>query len=230
MYEDDQEGDLGESNPHVTTDEILHVCLKAHLASRPEYQVYSNMNLHYPHRNPKVRRWPYVSPDTMVVRPFQTLDENLTSYWIGRQGPAPALTAEILSERSAQQRDLDKKVVIYARLGVAEYILVDPTGEYLPTRQRLLLKSLGADRKYEDHQDADSGVTSRLGFRLIFDSDGRLRVIDVATGKRYIRPDEAQAEADARRLAEERIRALEAELQRLRGSDPSQKGKKKRKR
>jgi hypothetical protein len=48
LYEDDKEADLGESNPHVISDEILHVCLKAHLARRPEYQVFSNMNFYYP--------------------------------------------------------------------------------------------------------------------------------------------------------------------------------------
>ncbi|HEV3259233.1 MAG TPA: Uma2 family endonuclease [Gemmataceae bacterium] len=230
LYEDEEEeeNDLGESNPHVVTNEILHVCLKGHLGGRPEYRVFSNMNLYYiAVELERGRGLPYVSPDIMVVKPARVLPEDVVSYQIGREGPAPVLTAEILSERSAQQRDLREKAAVYARLGVAEYILVDVSGKFLP--QRLLLKRLQADGTWKDEQDPDGGVTSRLGFRLIIDTDGGLRMLDVATGKPYIRPDEAeprvreleaarQAEAAARREVEERVRALEAELARLRGS------------
>jgi hypothetical protein len=63
-------------------------------------------------------------------------------------------------------------------------------------------------------------VASQLGFRVIIDSDGRPRVLNAATGYRYVRPDEAdrrvREEADARAAAEARIRELEAELSRIR--------------
>jgi Uma2 family endonuclease len=227
LYEDDKEADLGESNIHVINDEILHICLKAHLAPRPEYRVFSNMNLYYQDtESQEVSPLPYVSPDTMIVKPSRPLGDLVRSYEFGRDGPAPLLTAEILSERSYEQRDLDEKVILYAKLGIAEYILVDVTGLFLP--QRLLLKRLQADGSWKDEQDADGGVTSQLGFRLIIDQDGQLAVYDVVTGKRYARPDEAEVEAEgrrveaeARRQAEERIRALEAELQRLRGIAPN---------
>jgi hypothetical protein len=83
---------------------------------------------------------------------------------------------------------------------VSEYILIDISGRFLP--QRLLLKRLQLDKSWKDEQDSDGGVTSHLGFRLIIDKDHRLRVIDAASGKAYIRPDEA----------EQRVRELEAEL------------------
>jgi Uma2 family endonuclease len=253
LYEDDEEGDLGESNPHVVSDEILHVCLKAHLAGRPQYQVFSNMNLYYQVDNAPSGRLPYVSPDTQVVTPFEPLPDEVSSYQVGREGPAPVLIAEVLCERSAQQRDLKEKLTLYAGLGVAEYVLVDVTGRFLP--QRLLLKRLQPNRTWKDEKDADGGITSLLGFRLIIDTDGRLRILDAATGKRYPRPDEADAEAEGRRRAEQalrqaeearrreeqargqaeearrreeearrqaevRIRELEAEISRLRGTPP----------
>ena len=73
-------------------------------------------------------------------------------------------------------------------------------------------------------------MTSTLGFRLIIDNDGELRVLNAGTGQRYVRPFEAEREAMARRQAEERAhqaeekarqaeersRFLEVELQRLR--------------
>jgi hypothetical protein len=51
---------------------------------------------------------------------------------------------------------------------------------------------------------------------VIVDNDGRLRVLDAATGKPYVRPDEAEERVRALVTAEERIRALEAELQQMR--------------
>jgi colicin import membrane protein len=239
LYEDEEEGEMGEANIHVLTEEIFRNGLKAHLGPQRRYRVFSNMNLYYHPKDPKA----YVSPDTMLVEPLRELGEDVRSYRIGGDGPAPQLTLEVLSARTAQQRDLDEKMIVYAKLGVQEYILVDVTGEYLP--RRLLLKRLQPDGTWKDEQDPDGGVTSQLGFRLIIDTDGHLRMLNAATGERYARPDEAETEAEARRQAEERmqaqaearrqaearmqagaearrqaeerIRALEAELRRLRG-------------
>jgi hypothetical protein len=44
----------------------------------------------------------------------------------------------------------------------------------------------------------------------------QLRVLDAVTGKKYVRPREAQGEADARREAEEKLRVLQEEVDRLR--------------
>jgi Uma2 family endonuclease len=217
LYEDEDEGDMGESNDHVEADEIVHVCISVFLRrNKKGYRVFSNMNLYYregpPH--PRTGAAPYVSPDSMVVQPYTDLGDKVPSYTVGRDGPAPVTVAEILSKRSAQQQDLGGKLVVYAKLGISEYILVDETGRFL--KQRLQIRRLQPDRTWTEEQDADGGVTSQLGFRLVWDTDNRLRLLDAATGERYVRPDEAQSEADARRQAEERIRALEAEVARLR--------------
>jgi Putative restriction endonuclease len=215
LYEDEGQEDMGEANLHVLTDEILHVCVRVHLALYHfDCQVFSNMNLYYrdgpPH--PRTGSLPYVSPDNMVVKPYRLLDEAVRSYTIGKDGPAPLATAEVLSARSAQQRDLNEKLVVYARLGVSEYIIVDETGEYYPGL--LVLKRLKKDGTYKDEKDPDGGVTSKLGFRLIFEADG-LRVIDSKTGIRYARPMEAELEAQARRRAEEQLRAAQDKIRDL---------------
>lgn len=218
LYEDDKEGDLGEVNRHVLSDETLHICLMAHFASKPKLRVYSNMNLYY---DPGLTPLPYVSPDLMVVKPRRTLDEDVRSYHIGIDGPAPMLTGEVLSERSYEQSDLDEKITLYARLGIPEHILIDVPGEMLP--ERLLLKRLCEDGTYADEQDADGGVTSRYGFRLVLGQGGRLQVVNSKTRKAYVPPHEAQARVesaevearrarDALRRAEARIRQLEAAL------------------
>jgi Uma2 family endonuclease len=243
LFEDEGQEEMGESLPHSRTEDILWNGIAAHLAPQPRYRVLPNLNLHY---HP-IERTAYVSPDTMVVAPRRPLPDEVASYRVREDGPPPVLVAEVLSRRTFQQQDLTNKPVIYADLGVAEYILVDVTGRYLP--QRLLLKRLRRDGTWKDEQDPDGGVTSRLGFRVIIDADGQVRVLDAKTGRPYARPDEAEAEAEARRRAErkqkraeqkqrraeekqreadearrqaeERVRQLEAELARLRGTPPA---------
>lgn len=205
IYEDDEEPDLGESNLHVKCDEILHVGLGAHFAAtRPQVQVFSNMNVYYREGplNPATGSRPYISPDGFAVEPFEPLPETQCSYTIGVDGPAPLLVAEILSPYSAARFDFTAKPVIYAKLEVQEYILIDESGEFL--KERLLLRRLQADGTYKEERDPDGGITSQLGFRLIFEPDG-LRVIDAATGHRYARPKEAEAHARERRIAEEAL-------------------------
>jgi Uma2 family endonuclease len=229
LYEDEGQEEMGESKPHTRADHILSLALEEHCLATPGLQVCSNMNVYY---HPTDRR-AYVSPDVMIVRTSQPLPERLGSYRLGPDRPPPILVIEILSRRSAQQQDLTNKPEIYASMGVAEYVLVDGTGELLP--DRLLLKRRVDEVTWEDEQDRDGGVTSRLGFRILIEDDELPRVIHATTGQRYLRPMEAhaavravlaekqtaeeaaRAAAEARRLAEERIRDLETELRRLRG-------------
>src|SRR5262249_44536552 len=203
-FEDDHEVEMGESNPHFVSDDILYNGVKAHLANQPKYQVFSNLDMHYHPRN----RSSYKTPDVMVVTPFQPLPFDLASYRIGEHGPAPVLATEVLSHRTAARGDLEQKVTICARLGIGEYLLVDPTGEFLP--ERLLLKRLQPDGTWADCRDPDGGVTSQLGFRVIFEADGRLRVLDSHSGRPYPRPDEAESEAERRRRAEAARQQAEA--------------------
>ena len=181
LYEDEGQDEMGEATPHTDSDQILSIGLGEHFRARPLVRVFSNLNVYY---HPVDRR-AYISPDVMVIQTAQPLPEKLTSYRIGRDRPAPILAIEILSPRSAQQQDLTNKPEIYAWLGVAEYILVDPSGEFL--EDRLLLKRRVDAQTWSNEQDRDGGVTSRLGFRILIDDDGMPRVVETATGRRYLR-------------------------------------------
>lgn len=235
LYED--EGlEMGESDLHTRTCNIALYGLEFHFAKRPSRRVFSNLNLYYSAKQPNA----YVSPDIMVVEPTELLPEDIASYQIGEDGPAPLLVTEVLSFRTFQEGDLSSKPVLYAQLSIPEYILVDVTGELLP--RRLLLMRLQKNGRWLEEQDADGGITSQLGFRFRIDKDGHLLVEDADTGQSYTRPDEAQiaierlekerrkaeraarAEARARQQAEDRIRALEEELARLRGKGRKRKG------
>jgi Uma2 family endonuclease len=208
LNEDDLEWERGEANPHALAEHVLRYGIAAQLSDQPRNRVFSNMNLHYQPRFPRV----YVSPDAMVVVPLAAQPDELRSYHLESDGPSPLFVAEVLSEETAEEGDHDEKLYIYAMTGIEEYLLVDVDGRFLP--QRLLLKRLQPDRTWQDELDADGGITSRLGFRVLFDSGGRLRVVDKTTGRKYARPDEAEA----------RIRALEEELARLKHPRRKRKG------
>lgn len=249
IYEDeeDEANDMGEANRHYETNNTLFNCVKGHLRKRRrKLQVYANMNCYYAPGplQPETGSLPYFSSDVMVVEPFEPLPEDLVSYTIGRHGPSPLSALEVLSKGNAETNDKQVKVLLYARLKIGEYILVDPSGEFL--KQKLLLKQLQPDGTWMDFQDDDGGVTSKLGFRLMLDEAGHIGVFDASTGKRYRRPDEAEteairadAEAKARRLAEklareekkarqqaeQQVQALREELERLRQSQDKDPGK-----
>jgi Uma2 family endonuclease len=219
LFEDEGQDEMGETSRHREANDILFYGVQAHLAGRPEFAVLSNMNLYYRPRPAKA----HVSPDVMVVRPPERLPRNLKSYRLGPKRPVPVLTAEVLSLRSYQQQDLSNKPVLYRRLGVTEYLLIDTTGELLP--ERLLIRRATGLDDWLECQDQDGGITSDLGFRVVIEPDGALRVLDATTGHRYPRPAEADT---ALTDAERRIRELEAEIARLKAAEkPPRRGKKK---
>lgn len=211
----DDEGEVGESTIHTLAADILFYGLSFHFAGRPNWRVFKNLNLYYRDDKPNV----FVAPDGMVIESARPLPKEMNSYRLGKDGPGPRLVAEVLSPRNYDVNDMGRKALVYHMLGVEEYILVDASGDLLP--EKLLLMRPIAGGKWIHERDADGGITSRFGFRVIIDTDGQLRVLDAQTGKLYPRPSEAEqlaAEAEAGRLAEARLRALEEEVAHLRAN------------
>jgi Uma2 family endonuclease len=171
-----------------------------------------------------------VAPDVFVVLGVAKRKRRIYKLW--EEGRPPTLIVEVTSADTRRQ-DLTQKKVLYERLGVAEYILYDPLGDYLnPRIQGFRL----AGGQYEPipHPTRDSLESRVVG--LTFRMEGsQLRLIDTATGDRLLRDEEVRelartAEVRARtaekrvRTVEERARAaeeeaarLKAELERLRG-------------
>jgi Uma2 family endonuclease len=128
-------------------------------------------------------------------------------------------------------RDTDEKRRDYALAGVKEYTILDPSGEHMRFYR------LAPEGRYEEiPPDADGVIHSEVlpGFQFRMEDLRRqpelaeLALDDVYAGfvlpgfrdamtARRVAEDLAETEAAARRKAEERAQALEAELARLRG-------------
>ncbi|HVR95037.1 MAG TPA: Uma2 family endonuclease [Thermoanaerobaculia bacterium] len=204
---------MAESSHHQTVMFDMIYGLKSRYAKVPDVWVGGNLFLCYEEGNPAA----VVAPDVLVARGVTKWER--PNYLLWEEVP-PSLIIEVTS-RTTRREDLGKKKSIYERIEAEEYILFDPYGEYLKPR---LQGDLLTDGRYQPiPRGPDGSLESRtLGVKLLLEGD-RLRIIDTATGKRLLWPDEvaevyAEAEARAAR-AEERVRALEEELRRLRGEE-----------
>jgi hypothetical protein len=122
----------------------------------------------------------------------------------------PTLVIEVTS-RSTRREDSGRKRSLYARLGVAEYVLFDPLAEYLsPALQGFRLQQ-GEYRAMEEDMTG-ALLSDALDLRLAR-VDGQLRLFHRQTGAPLLSPSErVSIEAEARRAAEQRVAELEAEL------------------
>lgn len=209
---------MAESDIH--RDVMTHAVegLKDHFLAEPEVYVTGNLLLYYERGN----RSASVAPDVFVVRGVSK--QRRKSYLLWREHRAPCFVLEVTSE-STRDEDLDTKKGRYARLGIEEYFLFDPLGEYLQPRFQGLRLVRG---EYQPiRSEADGSLVSRTIGVAFAPQGASLRMVDVKTGRPLLSYAEwkasAQEEAAARRAAEARaaeaearVRALTEELDRLR--------------
>ena len=216
---------------------IIHA-LQAFLADTLAY-VSGNLLVYYEKGNPRRS----VAPDCFVVFGVEQRRRRIYKTW--EEGRGPDVVFEVTS-RSTRREDMVDKMGLYARLGIQEYFLYDPTSDYLP--QPLMGYWLNVEGGYQP-MEADNSESVRvnggtaatpsfvsrlLGLRLAQDSQGTLQFYRLDTGERVLSKFEAEAREEqtraneAQRIAEqEQLRAdqaeaenarLRAEIVRLRGS------------
>lgn len=98
--------------------------LRQYLLGR-QATVLGNQFLYYAQGFPKLR----VAPDTMVI--LDVAPGGRDNYKIWQEGQVPAVIFEFTS-RSTKDQDSGAKKLLYEQLGVQEYWLFDPRGEWLP--------------------------------------------------------------------------------------------------
>lgn len=206
---------VAETYAHLYALLITLEVLRQYVAGR-QATVLGNQFMYYAQGFPKLR----VAPDVMVI--FEVEPGGRDNYKIWEEGQVPSVIFEMTSAGTRQQDEVEKKT-LYEGLGVQEYWLFDPKGEWIA--EQLKGYRLG-DEIYEPITD---GCSEPLALRLEVDG-GLIAFYRQDTGEKLLIPDELavalRQEALLRQQAEQRAAAAEQELEELkarlrdRGIDP----------
>ena len=219
---------MAESDLHRKEMTYLIDSLGDHFLPVPDVYVAGNLFLYYAQGDPRS----VVAPDTFVIKGVSKRDRKTYKLW--EEGKVPCLTVEVTSD-TTRDEDLDRKKSIYQRLGVEDYILFDPLGDYLDPRLQGYRLVQGRYRPVRPERDG-SLISQAIGvtFRI---EGGHLRLTETPSGKPLLRYEESMArmrrtearlaeEIAARRASEKALRATEdenarlrAEIERLRKTD-----------
>jgi len=230
---DPQPGDeVTQSDPHAQVVTTLYELLKRHFEPVQDVVLFFDMKIAW-----GIPGLPDPSPDVAILRGLPRR-EGRSIYRVPEEGIIPCLIIEVVSysDTAMYQNDHDRKVKIYQRAGVPEYLIIDPP---FPSEGRLKLTAyrMAPDGRYRRIDPDSRGCIHSETTNLFFapSKDGRtIRVGDAATGEWLLTPGEVQAarkaaeeqaaqEAEGRKVAEERAareaegrKAAEAENARLR--------------
>jgi Uma2 family endonuclease len=209
---------MGETDLHRWWMVQIHQLLE-HRYRGQEVYIGCDLLLFYVEGDPKK----FVVPDNFVV--LDCKPEFRRSFRIWTESRVPNVVFEVTSRKTKKQDEVLKPEV-YARIGVRELFLYDPTLDYLATALQGYRLEGG---RYERLERNTSGAleSSELNLLLRLDRE-RLVIQDATTGMPLLTKAEAeearaeaeQAHAKAEReraeRAEKRASALELELERLR--------------
>ena len=199
------------------------LALRSRYRRNPDVFVGGDLLMYYERGDPTRR----VAPDVFVI--FGVPDHHRMSYRLWEEGKAPDFALEVASE-STWREDLGRKRDLYAKLGIREYWLFDPKGEFLDPPLRGLVLQNGEYGELPGRMENGVRVLRSRVLGLDLRAEGSaLRFRDPVTGEDLRTIEEADArgdqEAAARQRAEAakrtqarsaeleaRVRALEAQL------------------
>jgi Uma2 family endonuclease len=163
--------------------------------------VLANQFLYYAQGLPKLR----IAPDVMVI--FGVTPGGRDNYKIWEEGQVPSVVFEMTSKGTKEQ-DLIYKKTLYEQLGVSEYWLFDPRGEWVPERLR-------GYRLHEDvYYPIGDGISQPLKLRLVLE-EKLIGFYRQDTGEKLLIPDElAQALQNAKAQSSQERQRAEQERQR----------------
>ncbi|PZU96395.1 MAG: hypothetical protein DCE90_10100 [Pseudanabaena sp.] len=119
---------LAETQEHSWAILMTLNLLSQYLAGKPAV-VFANQFFYYIEKKPTAR----VAPDVMVIFDIPVKMYPNYKLWEGQQ--TPAIIFEMTSA-GTKQTDLNFKKILYEQLGVQEYWLFDPYGEWIPEQLR----------------------------------------------------------------------------------------------
>jgi Uma2 family endonuclease len=219
LFDSEEQDEPLAGQDHRDTIDSLHYPLRGRLAG-PDCYVAAELRVHRDEHNHRDYREPDILVDLGVadaVRPY---------YYLWEEPKAPDLVLEVLSPSSAENKDLTWKRDWYRREGVREYVVLDPSGDFIP-EPRLQAWRLGRRPDGGDDVHRQMGPSETLwselipfGWRVV---DGRVGVVDRASGEVFppiwdVEPQlrrevhlrqEAQEQA---RLAQEQVRLAQEQV------------------
>ena len=126
-----------------------------------------------------------VSPDALVIKGVRQYRRRVVKLW--EEGHAPGVVFEVTSS-STRREDTGRKHRLYAELGVREYYMYDPTGDYLDPRLQawVLAEHTANGPAYREMPllTEEPGYRSpELGLEVRLRRDGSLGLRDPASGE-----------------------------------------------
>lgn len=139
-----------------------------------------------------------VAPDCFVAFGVPNRQHNTYKTW--EEGKFPDVVFEVTSKKTRRE-DFTIKQPLYARLGVKEYYIYDPTRDYLkPPLQafELINNQLQPMKPHKVNGVLNAPVylSKLLGLRLSLDEWGRLELFDVESGEQLLSDEEARIKAE----------------------------------
>jgi Uma2 family endonuclease len=195
---------VAETYAHLYALLITLEVLRQYIAGR-QATVLGNQFMYYAQGFPKLR----VAPDVMVI--FEVEPGGRDNYKIWEEGQVPSVIFEMTSAGTRQQDEVEKKT-LYEGLGVQEYWLFDPKGEWIAEQLK------GYRLRDEIYEPIRDSCSEPLNLRLEVDG-GLIAFYRQDTGEKLLIPDELavalRQEALLRQQAEQRAAAAERELAEL---------------
>ncbi|WP_414548192.1 Uma2 family endonuclease [Anabaena sp. CCY 0017] len=188
----------------LTTLEVL----KQYFTGR-QATVLANQFLYYAQGFPRLR----VAPDVMVI--FDVQPGGRDNYKVWEEGQVPQVVFEMTST-GTQKQDQEQKKLLYEQLGILEYWLFDPKGEWINEKLQ------GYRLQNEIYHPITDTLSQPLGLRLEVEGE-LLRFYRLDTGAKLLIPTELAelAERERQRAEQEHQRAERlAERLRALGVDP----------
>lgn len=208
----------GESDAHLNAILYLHQALRYVFKDVSQTYVGANQSFYFEEGIPEAQ----CTPDLFVVKGVSK--HNRCNYKLWEEKVTPSAIFEITS-RQTRVEDLGTKRGLYELLGIREYFVFDPLGEYLsPQLHAYHLVPAG---HYQQMFLSPAGTLFSQELGLTFKVDGTLlRVIEPKTGRPIPTLEEAvsqgkkwleQAQTEAKRAehAEEELTRLQTELNQL---------------
>ncbi len=178
-YEEEVEYPSSDGKPMAESDlhrkEMMYLieALEGRYRETPDVYVAGNLFLYYAQGDRKA----VVAPDVFLVKGVPKGDRKSFKLW--QEGRGPCFVIEVTSE-STRDEDTETKPSRYQRLGVEEYFLHDPLGDYLSPPLRGYRLHGGRYRRMVPEPDG-SLVSRATGLRLRREGQ-HLRLIDLESG------------------------------------------------